>query len=472
MFFLLTLFHAALLISMVMVWLRDTGGRLVITPFLLFAMLEVAFTWNYWLLFQDVEVEVTPYPIIVSMAASVCFLAGYMFFSAHTETRDKRTLSFHIREFLERPFQRSESAATVILLACLLGAGLGTGLTYYRESPPVVAGAFKVVSEGSLEKARSIVSSGRRELTKSHVFGSEYRGQGVLKSFMFVTWTYGLALSVILSFRERRIRWYLSVILFSLGGFYFIAGTGERGNFLWSLIVVLIAASYVVRLGFKRILLAGLILTLLLTALTLLLPRYQMKKTKSELIVQVVSSVLERIFHGNKINNFRIMYFLDQRKLDYTYGGEHLDLFLNAVPGIHRPPLANKIAELLGKNDTTYLTGTYLGKAYIDFGLVGVICSYLFLGWFVGMIFSRSLSGPKRVESIPFLAFIVYELGEMSVGSGVIAFASGMIPVVVVHLCSLFILALLNRGSVAGKSLATCGMPSTLHPQITGVKSS
>lgn len=457
MFVFYTLLHLTIAIVAYLLWKNETKGRIIFTPMIIFVLLEIAFSWNYWLLFQDINDSVGPKAIILSLVSTFCFLLGYNIAAIYVrEMSSGISISTKLHEFNSKPIleRRGDLNLYRLLLTGLLILGSIIGWVYYQEAPPSVEGIVLLVSQGDLEEARSIVTSGRKEMTKSHVFGGEYRGQGILKSFTFVLWTYGLILSLILSLKSRKRLWKIYTFLFALGAFVFIAGTGERSRLLWALITAMIGLSLVVRFNAKKVLGAGLILFVVLSAMTFILPRYHIQRSAGATLAQVVASVANRVAMGNKISNLRMINFLDDGTFEYGYGREHLNEFLNVLPGIHRPPLGHRVGEAMGENTTTYYNGTYLGIVYMDFGIVGAVIIYIIIGTFTLFIFSMLIKIPKRIENIAFMSLVIYRLGYMSFSSGLIIFLSGMVSIVTVHILSILFMNFIYK-SLYQQSLGT-----------------
>jgi oligosaccharide repeat unit polymerase len=456
-----TLIHAAFLVLIGAIWLHDSGKRMVVTPFIFFALVEIVFSWNYWLLFQKLDVQVTPWAMIVSMSATACFLMGYVFLSTYDEIRQRGGgTACRLKRYLERPFVRQPAATQSIVLIGLMVLGTAMGVAYHEKTPPAIEGAVAFVQKGNLQAAQSIVSTGRKEETKSHVFGGEYHGQGIFKSFMVVAWAYGLTLSLLLAIAEKKWRWRFFSLLFFAGSYYFVAGTGERANFIWGLAVAVTGLSFLIRMSLRKTIAAGFVVVFFMGALTFLLPRYQVKDTRHGLIVKIFSSVADRILMGNKINNVRLMNFMDKGRFEHTYGSENLDLLLNVLPGIQRPPLGYRLGVALGNKGTTYYNGTYQGTVYIDFGIAGIVVVYFALGAFVAAAFLWLLRLPKRPENIAFMSLVIFKLGHMSISAGPISFLSAMVPVVAIHLVALCCAFLLRPLSCA---LGMESLKSSLH---------
>lgn len=453
-FFLLSSIQIALAVWLFVVWRVDSSNRFVFTPFLVFCLVDMVFSWNYWLLLQEWDVEVPPWTVLISMASIFFFSLGYLYWSVYKNTVSGAPYPYErVERFLER---RTESDAGVIAYATaavtVLVIGIVTGVSYYQGFPPVAQGVAELISDNDLAEAQNIISSGRRELTKGHVFGKEYRGQGILKGLVFASWTYGLTFSLILALKRRRYFWKFMTVVFFGGALFFIAGTGERSRVLWCMVLALIGVSFAAPLSFRKLTVVGLFLTAMLIAVSLLIPRYSMGNSRWDLMANLAESVASRIISGDKINNVRVMNYIDTGEMQHEYGAEHLNVAMNALPGIHNPPLAHRIAEKLKGNTTTYASGTYLGTIYLDFGIFGVILFYFFMGGVVQECSQRLLTMSKRPEKLVFIAFAAYVLGNMSLRAGFITAFTNMVPFLAVHAAVMPILAYGRtiRGSDAG----------------------
>ncbi len=442
-----TIFHLPLILLIYVAWKLDSDCSLILTPFTVYVTLDIVFSWNYWLLFSDYEYMVTPYSVGVSMLSTGCFLVGCIFYSKNHEIRGStKTGATYVKDFIARPIRlrgprsKYKRAVKILLLLSLLLSGY-----YYRGLPPSILAISRFIASGELREAHTALSSGRRELTKSYVFEGGYRGQGIAKSFMRVMWTYGLTVCLLFALLDRSPYWILFSGVFFLGCLYFIAGTGERAPFLYSLISVLIALSYVLRLRLRHLTLTGMLLLLLLLVTTFLMPRYDSTVgSRTDLLMSVLNSVKGRILTGNKVNNLLVINFVADGTLDYAYGRDHLSVFLNAIPGVPAPPLAHEIATIIKGTTTTYFSGTYLGKVYIDFGVYGVILVYVLLGITLQATHRYFLARSKTIENLAFLGLLNWSLGWMCFGAGVITLLSNMVPVVSIHMLMLFFIGALR----------------------------
>lgn len=448
MLFIINIAHIFVALLVLYGWKLDSHNKIVFTPFIVFIVLELVFSLNYWLIFQDIDIQVSNTALIASMVSISFFTFGYIAWGTYKQVVfDAPYPASQTEHFIEQPVEESRSQspyAFALLLLLIIGSVIGA--LYFRGYPPTVLGMEQWIAQGDLSEAQSLVSSGRRALTKSHVFGEAYRGQGVLKNLLFVVWTYGLLLSALIALRNRKIWWKGLFLLFFIGSVLFIGGTGERSRVLWSLVVVLIGFSFVRNLNARKMFVALVFFFVCLVGLSLLTPRYQLAHDKWHLMGNLVQSVFQRLASGDKINNLRMIHHLENGALERGYGGEHLRVALNALPGIHRPPLAHHLAESMqGETTTTYASGTYLGLVYVDFGLAGIVLIYLMMGMFVRECSQRMMGWRKSPENLVFMAFLSYALGNMSARAGVVSLLPNLLPIFMIHLMVLMVLSYFYR---------------------------
>lgn len=434
--------HLLILLLIHHCWKLDSGRRIVFTPFVIFIAVEMVFTWSTWLLWVDSDIRVSEPAILLPLLSTFCFCVGFLFASKYIRDLCGHAVSSEpLTAFLNRPWTGMRGGA--VHSACflvLLFVGILSGAFYYRGTPPTVQAIAKLAAERELTdqmqtELHDIVVLGRRELTKDHVFAGAYRGQGVFRSFMVTAWSYGMVLAFLLAVVDpgRKRRWTAVALLFLAGAFYYIAGTGERSRFAWSLLTVLFGLSFVSRIGIRKWIVGGAFLLAFLMMMTLFLKRYEPVETGDGLARHVAASIIHRIAAGNKISNVRIMNFLADGRLRHTFGANHLREWLNVLPGIHRPPLGHEVGEILHPGRTTYFNGTYLSIVYIDFGWPGVAAVYFLMGLLVRTVFYFLLKLPKDPSSLAFLSIAACSLGTTGFRSGIVSFLVAMVPAVLVH---------------------------------------
>ena len=89
---------------------------------------------------------------------------------------------------------------------------------------------------------------------------------------------------------------------------------------------------------------------------------------------------------------------------------------------------------MLNKESTTsFSSTTYLATLYVDFGLIGVLIGYLFIGSFIAFAEWLLYSNPKTPTRLVVAGLVGFYLGIMSL-NGFIGFFSSFIVVLVVSL--------------------------------------
>jgi len=134
-------------------------------------------------------------------------------------------------------------------------------------------------------------------------------------------------------------------------------------------------------------------------------------------VVESVASILQRIFLGNGINDVYAIEFIRDGSIQHRLGFLHLRDILASVPGAGGGvPFSHELYLLLNPRGfgTTYATGTYITKAYVDFGILGVTVIFFILGVCVGvaqkLLFQRKVKTPMMLA---LTAMISYQIGTL-----------------------------------------------------------
>jgi hypothetical protein len=159
-------------------WRKTARGGLIVTPFMLFAAHEIFFNWYASLYLYQVGVSPDGYAALVVAVAFLAFLCGYSFFQRQQQlVVDYRDLPVH-RRFPENYYLTGAAFVGFILI--------GLAIYLYNGIPPVtqVLVQFVFSDELDAQAIASFTSDSRYELTKSHWFDGDYRGQGAINSIM------------------------------------------------------------------------------------------------------------------------------------------------------------------------------------------------------------------------------------------------------------------------------------------------
>ncbi len=411
-------------------WKFENEYGIVLTPVSIFLALEVMMWFAPVFLYATGQIG-SPYPCFVILFGTNAFLMGYWLAVGVT----RRSNLFPVNYSLKSVIPYAEDNRHIFVISLLLLLSLLLGFLYYRGIPPIVNAIVGLLSGKDFASSRRFVSSSREYLTKSHYFEGKYLGQGLIQRLLFVTSFYSLSISMILLLLKKNLKWMVIALIVFLSSFIWVAGTGRRGHFLWGLIVVGIILSYCYRINIRTVLSFFAILFILFLGSTTLLPRYSIRTSRVETLKEIFASAVERIFLGNSVNDVHIIELVRNNTLELRHGQQLLSRTMNALPAVtYARPLAYELFKALNprKRKTTYLSPTYTGVVYIDFGLPGVIIIYFWIGFVIHVMHLKLLAFPSRLTDVVFLAFVVYYLGEISV-SGLVGFISRMVPLLVVH---------------------------------------
>ena len=412
-------------------WIADSRGTWVITPFLLFAALEIITIWLATIYAYYTGLSRDAYPILVAGLGFASFLMGFVLFR-WLRLGQARSPKAFLALPLEVPRSQTKYLIGITLTAIVL---LGMGVYLYKDIPPFI----KYLLGWAPAETTDFVSESRRLFTKSQWFGGEYRGQGFIRSFMGVGWPFLLSVSIAIYWKTKKKVWTLVSLILFLLSFVFIAGDGTRGPFLFAMISVLIVISMIQQLKIRHLILVVVSFFVITIGISLASGKVIIG-VKERNITYSINKVLRRVALGNGINSVYMIEYVRSGILDYGYGEVHRRKVVACLPGVQSEevPFSYELGILRdAKGKTTYASATYLGVIYADFGLVGVMVVYMMLGCVLGLIQQILYSGQKTPLQLALAASAAFYLGKMSI-NGFVGFISSY--VVVLAVCLMFII--------------------------------
>jgi len=418
------------LISFLCIWLADSKGSWVITPFLLFAAYEMIALWPATIYAYYTGLSMDAYPMLVAGLGFACFLGGFVLFRWLPLGRARPSRAF-LDLSIHKPPSKTRYVFGILLTTIVL---LGMGLYLYQGIPPFTKFLLGRVPGATTD----FVRESRRVFTKSYFWGGEYRGQGFIRSFMRVGWPFLLVISLSVYYESKSRKWLLVTLGFSLFSFVFITGDGTRASLLFAMIYVLTVVSMIKKLKVGYLILVAIGLFVLVTGLSLLSGKIPVDALSIHFLLTHKTAPLQRIFAGasNGMHSVYVIELIESGVCDYRYGQVHWHNALNALPGVGELPFARELAVLLGKQgETTFASMTYLGMLYIDFGPVGVMIGYMVIGCTLGLAQRTLFNSKKTPLQLALIGSIVFYLGMISL-NGIIGFISFFI--VVLSIYSLF----------------------------------
>lgn len=422
--------YIVLIILYLLLWKYRSKGTIVLSPFVFFAGFDAMFNWPSTLS-PPAGVPYSSYYGFITILASLSFFI-VMFFVTLLSSR----VRFKFTRFRLAPvfFASSSKRIAVIVLALALLAS-ACSLFLFGGLPPLTQVVSTLITGEGADDASVDVALGRREVTKGHVFGGAYRGQGVIRHVMATVAIAALSLAILAHQKFRTLFWKFLIIFTLFIAFFSIAGVGDRGPFLFSIVMIIALLSFVRPLNIKVFVSGIVVLFAIFMILSIVTNKAsKIQQSGSGFVLRLLGLVAERVLLGNGQNTVHTFAFLNERKLSHTHGAEHLRNFLAAIPGApSRKPFAYTLTVMLGGGTTTYRTPTYLSILYLDFGLPGVVIGYALLGAFIGILENIILTWRKTPENLFLMGLIAVDSAQM-VQAGFIGFIAKYFVVMLIYI--------------------------------------
>ncbi len=349
------------------------------------------------------------YSMLVFFTGFIFLLFGFLFAAGYLGYK-KTSASL----FLKKPVQLSSEREFFAVVICGTILLLLAGFYMYQGLPSVTNALLGMVAGDDVAELAEQVTANRVEITKGYYFGGAYRGQGVIMALMRVGWPFLISMALIVYLKTKKILWMVFIFILFLLSFVFIAGNGTRAPFLNTIIIYMILFSLVKRIRIKFVIIAFSSIVLLGILLSSYSNKLRVFSNSDNLIITAIVNILNRILIGNAINDVYAIEFVREGIIKYRWGLLHLRDLQAAFPGVSGGiPFSNELAQLLHPERmvTTFATGTYITKPFVDFGIVGVGFIFLFLGLFAGFsqkfIISRTRKDPIHLAMSAMLIFYI-----------------------------------------------------------------
>jgi oligosaccharide repeat unit polymerase len=395
-----------------------TGSSVLLTPVAIFGLMEIISVWPAPFYAYLNNIVQDGYAAVVAGLSFLMFLAGAMVARYLWCIRPGEPRRFLERPILDNYGTRGWWGAAIGLVALLIAVGL----LLYQGMPPQIRLFAEALRHGQpLSIALPDIAEFRYNLTKSYLFGGEYRGQGVMRVFLSMGWLYVMCLAMVHAVAAKNSSefrlWKIRFILMALFSLLFIAGEGTRAPFLMVLVQLVAAFSLLRPIKRTAMLNAALAGFVLIIALSMVSYKSMSWMNAKHPLLEGAQAVLQRISTGNGINNVYIIEHIRDGMFNFMEGNVHLRSLLATLPGTRfsEQSFSNILAETMrGRFTTSHSTSTYLGTLYFDFGLLGCMLGYGLIGfvlqWAQHFFFQR----PKRVVALPLMLLLSTSLGLIS----------------------------------------------------------
>lgn len=360
--------------------------------------------------------------LLASSLAVLTFIAGYLAFGGSTEPLNLSAKS-------DRPLPglgKIVLASIVVLILIQF---------FENRGIPPYGSALKAIINPSDGTASGTIRDNRKLLTKAHLVGAEYRGQGIFRVISEVGWQLIIATMIASStlgkplYRRRGQAMVLLVALISL------SANGVRSTVLSIAIVAVL--SYALTKGVsKRLFLYS--VAIFFGLFMLISPLSKGSKQGGESLSERAASVVERVSTGNGRHNAEIILLIDNGRLERQNGAINWEKTLAVLPGIQgasAEPFALRLTRLIyhvNEFNTSYSTSTQLGILYADGGFLGIAVGYFIAGvvlaktWNYVRNRAQDQSGQRLAVTAGLAAIVLYQTTQYAIG-GIHAF---VVPIV------------------------------------------
>jgi hypothetical protein len=359
-------------------------SKIILTPLLVIVTLEIIFTFPislYW----HFNYRLSDFNLLIVLSVPVLLVLGAVF--AYRVKKKAYIRNDYVRKSLDGRY-----FSTLIVIGVLLA------YAYYQGLPYIIQALFKITEDQSLA---SLASTFRFVMNKSYITGeSSYSGQGIIKQFMRGAWYLISVYSILLYYDKSRILFKNKYRVYLIICGIVLFGSFEKHPIMWMVILLLMVYTINNNLRLSHVFKIVVYTLVPLVIVSSLLGRGASNSDYP--IVGVVTALSERVMLGN---GKCTLYALEEshERLGIGLGKQHMDQFLNSLPGKPSLPLGYYITKWETGGDNrklTYCTPTYLGIVYSDFHFLGVIFIYIFIGFIAQIIFYKGVGAIKKKKDI------------------------------------------------------------------------
>ncbi len=407
----------------------DSNYSIILTPIMLLMINEFVRVAPGFIYGAVSGISKDHYPLLVFFAGFIALLTGFVFSAGYLKSSTSTPVNFQQKKISIKSEQE-------IFLAILAGSLLLilAGLYLFQGVPSVTRALLGLVLGDDGGQISQYISLSRMEVTKGHYFGGAYRGQGIITVLSKIGWPFLSSMALVVFLKTRKYKWLLLFCLLFLLCFIFVAGNGTRGPFMNTIIIYIILYSFTRRISIKFVCVAFLSILLLGILLSSYSNKMHSMLNSGNVIVAATTSILDRILLGNAMNDVAAIGFVRDGSIELRMGAIHMRDIQAALPGASGGlPFSNELAQLLnpGRVVTTFATGTYITKPYVDFGIIGVGLIFLLLGILAGIsqkfIFTKIRKDPIHLTMAAMLTYytgIMVMTSLMSITSSLIILMS------------------------------------------------
>jgi len=377
-----------------MAWRIESHCLIILTPFLVMMVNELVRVLPGFIYAAYTGVSPDCYAMVVFVTGFVALIGGIICSLGLMGYRTSMPEDFLNKEIAVT--REAELFAAIVFCSLILFL---VGLHSYQGVPSVIKGLLGFLKGQAGDEIAQYVSTSRREITKDLLFGGVYRGQGMMSILSRVGWPFLISMALVVYMKTKKIKWLCLICVLFVLSFIFIAGNGTRGPFLNTIIIYIILISFMKRIRIRFVALS----LVVIVSMGVFLGSYSNKMyyilSGDDRIVKAISSISERILISNSLNDVNAIELVREGVIKHKMGMLHVRDLQAVFPGTSGGlPFSNELAMILNptSSSTTFATGTYITKPYVDFGILGVGLIFLFIGLLAGMSQTLILTKTKK----------------------------------------------------------------------------
>lgn len=376
---------------------RYQGASLAITPFVGFALMFMATDWHALTTAAGIG-QIGLFSGLLGAFGLIAFVTGFGIYQERSRVSAGDLYNYQgVPLTLDTSYQAYQTFVFISVIALL-----AIGTIQYRGLPPLTEAIGGIFSPETYSDQFINLRSARRDLTKGYVYGStDYRGQGVLSTFLGLGWPFVTTSMVVLWRTTRRTYWLPAIATSLMLSALYVGGAGKRGPVVWAILTVVIGLSLTFRPRFRTALVASAAILLVVLLVTPL----GRGSGQADSLAGRIEVATSRVLSGNGSNSVIIIDLIEEGALEPRGGTVLSNQVLAMMPGAPSQPFAAELATLRNRGGrTTYATPSFLGVLYADFTAAGVLVGLLLTGLGVSWVQVRMLRAPRTPLSIPLFA--------------------------------------------------------------------
>ncbi len=396
MLFLVYFAYLVLIVGFIAFMRRLMRERIMAIPILALLLMELITIWPATIVSYGSGISHDAYLLALVLGTNLALFAGYLLGAPLFRIRPGLAYAFHARP-VEPPPPGALTAIWVVSFALSFAAALYTA----NGIPPL----WSSLLGGPTEILADMVREQRLESTKTHYFGGEYRGQGVIKTLMMVVPVFMVAAAAV-GHAVRPSRGRLFFLLGTIGLALLLAmSIGSRGPMVNVLLATVAMGAFLWRLRASQIIGALAVFVAAVLFVSISMPRYHASFAESGLgfLPDGIVSIVERVSLVNTSNTVLAVEAGRMGMVERDFAEEHVDKIVRLLPNAAGElPLSSELTALRRGNvrTTAFATPTWLASTFLDFGFIGSMVCYLLLGLLVAFGESWIFTWRKTVVGV------------------------------------------------------------------------